>query len=743
MTSLPEPQPTAGDDEVRQEQAFVDQAYAVLDDLRNHYRQEQQRAAETGAQGTPQAVNERDVFFNHYGEAAARLEQVEDRLVFGRLDMTDASRRYIGRVGLRAQENGEEIQLLMDWRAPAAKPFYQATARTPMEVVRRRHIATSLRRVTRLEDELLGKGGAGNSLQGEGALMAALSQARDGHMTDIVETIQAEQDEIIRRDIDGVLVVQGGPGTGKTAVALHRAAYLLYTYRERLARSGVLLVGPSKLFLRYIEQVLPSLGETGVVSTTMAELLPGLRASAVDTREVAQIKGRLVWRDIAKRAVATLQRLPREPQTLQIGSKRVIFAPELVKEAMDKARRTGKLHNIARETFALTCVELLTDVYAAEKATSEDRPWYREDVRESKDARRAINLCWMPTSPETLLERLYAYPEILRQVAPELSESERAALARPKGSEWTVSDIPILDEFSEQLGPFDYAQQRKERRARAAQREQQIARAQEAISGQELGGGIVTAKMLSEHTQAPAERDPLAVRARQDRTWTYGHVIVDEAHELSPLAWHSLVRRCPSLSFTVVGDVDQRSDTSASAEWEELLGPLARAEVEMAYLTIAYRAPATLMHLAKRVMEANGQPLYGQLQAPRDLPNCLDYTDAGGTDLEQRTRGIVDAEVARLDAELGAGRGRVAVVADGRRTREWQTNGNFGDNPIYDRVTLLAASDSKGLEFDTIVMVEPAEIAAESLGDLYVALTRATRRLHVVHAQPLPAGFRN
>ena len=248
------------------EQDFVDRAYERLDALRASYRERQGRVHSTHGVGNAQGWTEREALSAHLGEMAARLEGVEERLVFGRLDMVDQSVRHVGRLSL-SHEDG--TPLLVDWRAPAARPFYQATSAEPDGVVRRRHISTRDRRVTGLEDELLDASNAsGLELQGEGALMHALSEARDGRMGDIVATIQSEQDRIIRASDKGLMVVQGGPGTGKTAVALHRIAYLLYAHRERLERSGVLLVGPSRLFLRYIEQVLPSLGETGVVSVT-------------------------------------------------------------------------------------------------------------------------------------------------------------------------------------------------------------------------------------------------------------------------------------------------------------------------------------------------------------------------------------------------------------------------------------------------------------------------------------------
>ena len=268
---------------IAHEQHYVDSSYQALDRQRASY---EGRLAEVRAQSgleSAGARSERDSFATHYEDNLLRIRNVENRLVLGRLDFQDGSLEHIGRIGLR--DDNQDI-ILLDWRAPQAEPFYQATAAHPGNVVRRRHIQTRLREVTGIEDELLdshASSGTDLELTGEGALMNAMSQARDGKMTDIVATIQAEQDRIIRADAAGVLVVQGGPGTGKTAVALHRAAYLLYAQRERLSRSGVLVIGPSPVFLRYIDQVLPSLGESDVVATTIGGLMPGIKVTGQDS----------------------------------------------------------------------------------------------------------------------------------------------------------------------------------------------------------------------------------------------------------------------------------------------------------------------------------------------------------------------------------------------------------------------------------------------------------------------------
>ena len=282
-------------EQLQEEQHAVDRAYGRLDALRAQARARLDAVRAAGSHGSPTQRTERDSFATMYEDRLTQLRAVEDRLIFGRLDNTAGERRYIGRIGL-SSETHEPI--LTDWRAEAARPFYEATPSHHGDIVMRRHITLNFREVVGVEDEVLdvhseqvGKASSAGTLTGEGALLASLSSRRTGKMTDIVATIQAEQDRIIRSDLGHAVVVQGGPGTGKTAVALHRAAYLLYTHRSMLDRSGVLVIGPSSAFLHYIDQVLPSLGETGVVSRTIADLIPGFNATATDTPRAAQLKG--------------------------------------------------------------------------------------------------------------------------------------------------------------------------------------------------------------------------------------------------------------------------------------------------------------------------------------------------------------------------------------------------------------------------------------------------------------------
>ena len=724
----------------QQDQEFVDVVYARLDDLRARYRERLERVRRDGPAGSPQNRSERDAFATHYEDTLARLEQVEHRLVFGRLDLAEDVERYIGRIGI---SDDDHDSLLIDWRARAAEPFYQATAAQRGDVVRRRHLLTRGRQVIGVEDELLDAEAEIEGLTGEGALFAAMAAAREGRMGDIVATIQAEQDEIIRSDVDGVLVVEGGPGTGKTAVALHRAAYLLYTHRERLERSGVLIVGPSRVFLRYIEQVLPSLGESGVVSSTMADLLADVPVTGTEPEDVAAVKGRVAMAQVLRQAVRALPRTLTAPRILDVDGEQVRLEPQDVRAGQERARRSTRPHNVARKTYASAVLESVVRRWAEEKGLDleSEHGYLLQSLRESRDARREINLHWMPTTPEQLLRRLYADPELLAQHARGLSARDRRLLHRPTDAPWTSADLPLLDELAVLLGRLENPQEERRRRARAAERAAEVAYAEHAISEDSLGGGLVDAQTLASRFTAPEGRMSLADRAAADREWTYGHIVVDEAQELSPMAWRALLRRNPSRSMTLVGDLDQRSGHQPVRSWGELLGRAAGEHVRSARLTINYRTPAEVMAAAVRVLRAAGGAHAAPARSARELPGSLQLTTVSTAEEIVET---VTAEHATLGA------GKLAVITSSTRTQAVRELlaphlGSAMEAPRGDVLTapvvVLDAVAAKGLEFDVVVLLEPGEIATGGPGDLYVAMTRPTRKLHVLHHAPLPEGL--
>src|SRR5690606_5542471 len=552
-------------------------------------------------------------------------------------------------------------------------------------------------------------------------------------------------------DLTGALVVQGGPGTGKTAVALHRAAYLLYAHRRLLERSGVLVVGPSSAFLRYIDQVLPSLGETGVVSTTIGDLLPGVRATAVDEGQVARLKGLLLWRKVVRRAVRARERVPAEEIPVRVEGHDFVIRPRDVRDAIAKARRTHKPHNLARATFVRDMLERLADQYRDfqdEPVQGEDRAAVIEDLRSDRAVRVALNIAWLPITPEKLVTDLYAKPHRLAEAAPELTARERRLLQREPGSPWTEADVPILDEAYELLGEDD-AVALVEARAREAAAQEARRYAEQALEATQsmLGdyAGLVDADTLAARFSAGGPALTTAERAAADRSWTYGHVVVDEAQELSPMAWRALVRRVPTRSMTVVGDVAQTSSAAGARSWDRMLTPLLRDGWRLAELTVSYRTPATVADTAQRVARAARLPV-SDLRAARDVEDALVTVRTGAEPDGLPDTDTVVAEALRLAKELvGPDAGRVAVVAPsagvprraGALTEalpgavgEQEAARLAAQRPEDAQVTVLSPRETKGLEFDAVVLVEPAAIAAGPGGtsDLYVAMTRPTQR---------------
>jgi DNA helicase IV len=728
--------------ELEREQDVVTGLYARLDELESQTERSLDRVVKGPTAGTPAAQGEREAYIRLYRQRLTALSAAQERLCFGRLDLLAGEGRYLGRLGM-SDENQQPV--LTDWRAPAAEPFYQATAASPMGVVRRRHIVTQGRAVTSLEDDILDLDafdGDVAQVQGGGALMAALGAKRTGRMGDIVATIQSEQDRIIRSPLQGVLVVEGGPGCGKTVVALHRAAYLLYTHRDRLASRGVLIVGPNRVFLRYIEQVLPALGETSAVLVTPGQLLPGVEATADEDEAVAALKGDLRMVDVIANAVRSRQRIPSSPRTMEVHGTSITLTPAMVEAARSRARSSRKPHNGARRIFVLDLLDRLATSLARARGVdlSSQRDLLIADLRDSGDVRREINLCWMPFTPGQLLGQLYASPRRLTEAAPKFSDRERGLLSRPNGSAWTNADIPLLDEAAELLGEDDEEQLLVEaRRNRDRAREESYARDVLEMTGQ---SGI-TADQLMERYGPESSRMTVAEHAMTDRTWAFGHVVVDEAQELSPMAWRVLFRRCPSKSMTVVGDLDQTSSLAGISAWSDIFDRFSAGKWRSEQLTVNYRTPAPVMELAGALLRAHGrEPKVSASAREGEAPVFRRVGHQDRTALIQ----IVEAELARQP-------GRLCVIAP-RAQREWARAvlseslepGRLGEGvgALDAQVSIMSATQAKGLEFDCVVMLEPTAILNESVRgprDLYVALTRPTSRLVVAHSESLPPGM--
>ncbi|HEV2370961.1 MAG TPA: AAA family ATPase [Streptosporangiaceae bacterium] len=762
--------------EVDLEQAYVTMLYEQLDGLRERVSGRLGEALRATG-GTPQARTERDVTVAMCTTRLAQFDAAENGLCFGRIDTEEGTKRYIGRMGLR-DEDADYEPLLLDWRAPAARPFYLATPVSPDGIRRRRHIKTVGREVRRLDDEVLdlaaasaaAQSGRADGLTGEAVLLAALNATRTGQMSDIVETIQVEQDWIIRSPHKGVLVVQGGPGTGKTAVALHRAAYLLYTQREQLARRVVLVVGPNDTFLRYVSQVLPSLGETSVLLSTIAGLYPGVTASREEPAAVARLKGSLAMADVVAAAICDRQA---NPPVLEVEFERETLRLDrrTCARVRDRARRTRLPHNQLRSVVQRLLLEALARQVAGKIGfnvlgggnllSDADVADIGRELRDDPHVRVALEAFWPALTPQRLLTDLFSSPARLASAAPGLSQHERETLLRPPGGGWSPADVPLLDEAAELLGEDDRstrARSRRERRRRVAYAREvlDLAYGSRSVDLRDLDGGAVVdgeeAEILSAYDLIDAERladryeaddDRTAVqRAASDRTWVFGHIVVDEAQELSPMAWRVLMRRCPARSMTIVGDLAQASDLGGARSWQEVLGPHVADRWRQERLTINYRTPAEIAEVAADVLEA----IDPDLHQPRPVRSTGVHPwrcEAPPGDLPSVLADVASQESTRT------GGGRMAVIVPDSRLEELTLavaktvpDVVLGEHPALERpVVVLSVRQARGLEFDSVLIADPQQILADSthgLNDLYVALTRPTQRLGVVYEGELP-----
>ena len=696
----------AGHPDLEAEQAYIDRAYACLEATRAAASR-MTSMVEVGRGGTEQARFERDVIWDTMLQRLSQLQLGDASLIFGRIDgEADPTPYYIGRI---AVSDEHQDVVVVDWRAPIAEPFYRATGRQPMGLARRRHFATRGRVLLDLEDELFGDAalalgldpeGNGSSasssgISGHGALMNALETSRSGRLGDIVATIQGEQDEIIRAEMPGVLVVQGGPGTGKTVVALHRAAYLLYTHRFPLEGQGVLVVGPNRLFLGYIEQVLPSLGEAGVELAVLADLIDGVRVQGRDVGLTARVKGDLRMARVLRRAVRDRERPLREDLVVGYGLTHLRLTAEQSERIVAEARRRFHKHNAGRRFVE-------GELYAALARSSRDElaaGTVRERLRRTVEVREALEWMWPLLTPAQLLHDLYGSRALLRSAGGTLlSESEWSALHRDRVDDldslvWTNDDVPLLDEARALVGPKPRTRRRPD--------------------GEDEG-----------------------VR-------TYGHIVVDEAQDLSPMQLRVLNRRSLSGSMTIVGDIAQSTGEWAHANWQEILDHLPdRREPRRAELTVGYRLPAPNMALAARVL-AVADP---DLAPPRSIREDGDQPRIIRAAPDRLLADVITATLDELDA---VGTGNVAVIVPASLvdpvSDAFASSGiEFGRatrHGLDAQITVVPVGLVKGLELDASVVVEPAAIVdeeAQGLRSLYVALTRATKRLAIVHARELP-----
>lgn len=731
-------------EEMRQEQQFIAALYARLDQLREQAEESVRDALVQVGTGF-QARLERDVLVAEQSGLLSALHSGENGLCFGRIDFRDGRAHHIGRIGIR-QDDPSRTPLVIDWRADVARPFYLATGHSPMGLRRRRHITTEGRTVTALHDELMDLGDPTRTghegTDADEVLLAALDAARTGRMHDIVRTIQAEQDRIIRAPHQGVMVVEGGPGTGKTVVALHRAAFLLYEHRELLARRAVLIVGPNPAFLSYIGDVLPSLGETGVLLATLGELFPGVRATGTDSSAAAEVKGRAAMADVLAKALRERQTVPeRATEIDHDGYGTLQLDRAMAEDARWRARESGLPHNLARPVFAFHIIDALTaqlterigaDPFGGPNLLGpDDIAQMGKEIAMSREVHAAVDELWPQLTPQEFVAEFLADPVHL--------DDGPAGLIRRQGGAWTEADVPLLDEAAELLGEDDSAA----RAAAEAERQERIAYAQGVL---ELSAGSETyefedeeSEILAAHNIIDAERmaerheeadlRSAAERAAADRTWAFGHIVVDEAQELSAMAWRLLMRRIPTRSMTLVGDPAQTADAAGLGSWERILEPYVGDRWEHVRLGVNYRTPAEIMEVAAGFLRAH-DPSF-------EPPGSVRSTGVRPWALRLTADGLATA-VAREAAAARDG-GRVAVVAPAALHASLLAelpDAGHGPAPDLTRdVVLLDARQAKGLEFDTVLVVEPA---AYQVSDLYVALTRATQRLGVLHTVDLP-----
>ena len=644
------------------EQAYLDYAYACLERMREVVGR------------APSVATDEVTGLMLEAWSARTLRTYEDArrgLCFGRLDLDGIPKPlYVGRRWVHEHDN--EV-VVVNWQAPAARPFYTATPADPQRVTLRRRFRTHGRRLLDIADEALD--GSTASVAGGDFLLEDLERSRDRHMRDIVATIQADQYDLITRDPEPALVVQGGPGTGKTAVGLHRASWLLYSHAERLGRRGVLVVGPNRTFMEYVSHVLPALGEERVEQRAVSELLDGVDATRPDADDVAAVKGDARMAEVVARAAELLPAGEPEEIGALVDGLYVSVPADTVAELLERARAEIGRTAAARERFRMDVLRAYYAAYARRHGADAYRSFdeLERTLRAKGFLQRKLDRAWPPAAPEALVRRLLTSPSKLAEAAAGVLDRREQRLLlrdRPRRAadlRWSAHDLPLLDEAEALLA-------------------------------------------------APPLR--------------FGHVIVDEAQDLTPMQLRMVGRRAAPGSLTLLGDMAQATGPIAFEAWEEVLAHLPDGDsAAVAELRHAYRVPAEIMELALPLLDAVA-PAYAPPIAFRHggAPPRVRRVEA-----DSLLREAV-AEAAALATEDGL----LAVIAP----EELLTAAPEIDGTLFDgSVAVLSPRGAKGLEFDHVVVAEPAAIAERPSGlrELFVALTRPTRTLVIVHARPLPS----
>jgi DNA helicase IV len=695
---------------LQDEQSFVDEAHRLLGDYVAHLRHRIESTKRAPGTGTGQDEIEREALLDNLNQQVQAAEAATSKVCFGRIFRADDTSHHVGRIGLRS-DDGEVV--LLDWRAPQAAPFYQATAQDPQGLLRRRRIATRTRiptpEVTHVDDEYFGADALLDADPHHLVGASAMQAPRTGRMADILASIAADQDAIIRSPLEQITVVEGGPGTGKTVVALHRAAWLLYTYRDKLSRDAVLIVGPSNVFLRYIDQVLPSLGETDVVLLTPAQFYPNVQARRQDAAHVARIKGDVRMARVVEAAIAARVRLPEtELRLTTTTGTRVRLSPSDIQSAARGISRSHHFH-AGREPFLKRLLQAAARNIARDRGHDPDDQDYCQDIVlslvEDSNVRREFNLMWLPTTPERVITGLLSDESRMAAAADGiLNRDEQRALLRSADSDWTTDDIPLLDEAAFLLGPWSPPAAVE---ADEGYRELQASDAYRVKPDRTSSRGVSVAE-----------------RAIEDREWVYGHVIVDEAQELSAMAWRCVRRRASRKSMTVVGDLQQSSHPASPRSWQDVLS-WGVDKVHLHTLTVTYRITRQIAEAATELLTAAGG------RAPVLTPI------RDGAPVTRRTLSI--EEIADYVRGVTTSEGRNAVIVpnslhnDMRRVLSDAQYG-FDDEAIDSPVAVLTVQQAKGLEFDSVILIGVAELSTQHDrgADVYVAATRATQTLHLV-----------
>ncbi len=707
------------------EQAYVDHAYECLQSSREvAWRLRDLTEADLG--GTFQARFERNAFDEALIRRLTDLDLGDAALVFGRIDrnpvgedgqpIVDSSEIETFHIGRLAVATADAEPVVVDWRAPVAEPFYRATGRQRMGLARRRHFAVEGQKLLGIEDELFGVGhlgvgqddgldessdGSPGTLRGYSTLIASLERGRSGTLGDIVATIQAEQDEIIRSPQSGVLVVQGGPGTGKTVVALHRAAYLLYTHRFPLEDEGLLVIGPNRVFLRYIEQVLPSLGEAGVEQVILSDLISGVkfarRTAAPELPLVARVKGDPRMSQVIDKAVHDRERPLKADLVVPFRSGFARLRTDDTVRIVKQARRRFRRHNAGRRWVESEVWAAMAASYRGGEFLSGD---VKSEVRALPDVRAAFEYMWPVLTPAELLHDLFGSSALLRLAAGGVfEESEYKSLHRVRSESvddvrWMPADVALLDDAREVLGPIPTA------------------------------GGTVD---------------------EADEIRTYGQIVIDEVQDLTPMQLKMAARRSINGAMTVVGDIAQATGPVAPNGWTDVLAYLPdRKPARVIGLSVGYRIPAQIMELANKVMDAATPGLRAPVSVRVGIaaPRIIRVADIAS--------GVV-AEVVAMTTDLPSGSIAVVVADDlaelisDALTAAGVQHGRANSSGLDKNVTVVPVSVVKGIELDGVIVVEPADIVAAAehgLRSLYVALTRSTQRLSIVHNADLPESLR-